>query len=105
MPTQRPSPRPTVPSLSAGNFLANIKKQNCDEIVTNPPHCTGLSYQMSWEQQRRIELRRIRVAEGGTVYNKLEEAFYLATELGWTREQFMLAAQNVSKGREDSENR
>jgi len=60
---------------------------------------------MSWEEQRRIELRRIRVAEGGTVYNKLEEAFYLATELGWTREQFMLAAQNVSKGREDSENR
>jgi hypothetical protein len=45
------------------------------------------------------------VAEGGTVYSKLEEAFYLATELGWTREQFMLAAQNVSKGGEDSENR
>ena len=60
---------------------------------------------MSWEQQRRIELRRIRVAEGGTVYSKLEEAFYLAIELGWTREQFMLAAQNVSKGREDSETR
>jgi hypothetical protein len=38
------------------------------------------------------------VAEGGTVYSKLEEAFYLAIELGWTREQFMLAAQNVSKG-------
>jgi len=60
---------------------------------------------MSWEQQRRIELRRIRVAEGKTVYSKLEEAFYLATELGWTREQFMLPAQNVSKARKDSENR
>jgi len=60
---------------------------------------------MSWEQQRRIELRRIRVAEGGTVYSKLEEAFYLATELGWTSEQFMLAAQNVSEGRQDSKNR
>jgi hypothetical protein len=60
---------------------------------------------MSWEQQRRIELRRIRVAEGGTVCSKLEEAFNLAIALGWTREQFMLAAQNVSKGREDSETR
>ena len=45
------------------------------------------------------------MAEGETVYSKLEEAFYLATQLGWTREQFMLAAQNVSKGREDCENR
>jgi len=60
---------------------------------------------MSWEQQRRIELRRMRVTEGGTVYSKPEEAFYLATELGWTSEQFMLAAQNVSEGREDSKNR
>ena len=60
---------------------------------------------LGWEQQRRIELRRIRVVEGRTVYSKLEEAFYLATELGWTREQFMLAAQNVSKARKDSENR
>jgi len=47
----------------------------------------------------------MRVTGGGTVYSKPEEAFYLATELGWTREQFMLAAQDVSKGREDSENR
>jgi hypothetical protein len=45
------------------------------------------------------------VAEGGTVYTKLEEAFYLATQLGWTEERFMLAAQEVSKGREDSKNR
>src|SRR5215468_2898217 len=93
----RPAPR-----NASGNFLANLKKQKCDGIVTNPPHCTGLRYQMSWEQQRRIELRRMRVSGGGTVYSKREEAFYLATELGWTREQFMLAAQDVSKGREDS---
>ena len=46
---------------------------------------------MTSEQQRRIELTRIRVAEDGTVYSKLEEAFYLAPQLGWTREQFMLA--------------
>ena len=45
------------------------------------------------------------MGEGGTVYSKLEEAFYLATELGWTSEQFMLAAQNVPEGREDSKNR
>ena len=87
---------PSGASLRPGDGRA-LKKQNCDKIVTNPPHCTGLSYQMSWEQQRRIELRRIRVAEDGTVYSKQEEAFYLATQLGWTREQFMLLLKTFPK--------
>jgi hypothetical protein len=43
--------------------LTNFEKQDCDEIVTNPPHCSGLSYRMSWEEQRRIGLRRVRMDE------------------------------------------
>jgi hypothetical protein len=31
------------------------------------------------------------------VYDFLEAAFELATTLGWTREEFMLAAQDVFK--------
>jgi hypothetical protein len=52
---------------------------------------------MSWAEQRRIELRRMRVAEGGTVYGKLKEAFYLASQLGWSKDKFMLGARDVAK--------
>src|ERR1700745_1147090 len=48
---------------ASGYFLINFEKQDCDEIVTNPPHCSGLSYRMSWEEQRRIGLRRIPMDE------------------------------------------
>jgi len=52
---------------------------------------------MSWEEQRRIEQRRIRVAAGKNVYEFLAAAFDLATTLGWSKEEFMQAAQDVSK--------
>jgi hypothetical protein len=52
---------------------------------------------MSWEEQRRIEQSREQVAAGGKVYDILEAAFELATTHGWSKEEFMLAAQAVSK--------
>jgi hypothetical protein len=66
----------------------------------NIEHCciaTCPTYPMSWAEQRRIELRRMRVADGGTVYSKLEEAFYFASRLGWSKDKFMLAARDVAK--------
>jgi len=50
---------------------------------------------MAWET--RIEQRRIRVAAGKNVYEFLAAAFDLATTLGWSKEEFMQAAQDVSK--------
>ena len=37
------------------------------------------------------------MATGGNVYELLEAAFQTAKQLRWTREQFILAAQDVSK--------
>ena len=73
-------------------------RKKCYAIVTFT-QCIAFvqGYIMSWDEQRRIEQSREHVAAGGKVYDILEAAFELATTFGWSKEEFMLAAQDVSK--------
>jgi hypothetical protein len=47
---------------------------------------------MAWQEQKRK-----RVATTLNVYELLEAAFQTAKQLRWTREQFILIAEEVSK--------
>jgi hypothetical protein len=50
---------------------------------------------MSWEEQRRIALRRKHVAEVRSVHGWLEIAFQQSKDLGWKEEEFIQAVQEV----------
>ena len=69
--------------------------QKHHEIVAYSLHCVRLDYTMSWEEQRRIALRRKHVAEGRSVHEWLEIAFQQSKDLGWKEEEFIQAVQEV----------
>jgi len=69
--------------------------QKGHEIVAYSLHCVRLGYAMSWEEQRRIALRRKHVAEVRSVHEWLEIAFQQSRDLGWKEEEFIQAVQEV----------